>query len=72
MPALGNENRAARLLFAVLAALAALFGLAAPAAAKEAVLMHIDGAIGPATASHIADGLEEARERNAALVVLEM
>ncbi|GGN40077.1 serine protease [Novosphingobium indicum] len=72
MPALGNENRAARLLFAVLAALAALFSLAAPAAAKEAVVMHIDGAIGPATASHIADGLQEARERNAALVVLEM
>ncbi len=72
MPATGNENRAARLLFAVLATLAALFSLAAPTAAKEAVVMHIDGAIGPATASHIADGLQEARERNAALVVLEM
>ncbi|KHK89706.1 nodulation protein NfeD [Novosphingobium malaysiense] len=59
-------------LLRVLLAIAALVGLPALSVAKEAVVMHIDGAIGPASASYVADGLEQARQRDAALVVLEM
>lgn len=36
------------------------------------VLLGIDGAIGPATAEYVEDGLEEAQDRRAALVVLRM
>jgi membrane-bound serine protease (ClpP class) len=41
-------------------------------AAGIAVLLKIDGAIGPATSEYIQHGLEKARERGARLVILQM
>lgn len=39
---------------------------------NSAVVLRIDGAIGPASASYVADGLSQARERRAALVILKL
>lgn len=39
---------------------------------RTAVVLHIDGAIGPASADYLAWGLAKARERGAAIVVLRM
>jgi membrane-bound serine protease (ClpP class) len=54
----------------------AFAGLAAPAssqsAARSAVVLEIDGAIGPASASYLADGLRTAREEGASLVIIKM
>ena len=60
---------------ALLGGLAALLCSAAglqAAADGHAILLEIDGAIGPATAAYVEDGLEEAQESAASVVVLQM
>jgi membrane-bound serine protease (ClpP class) len=54
----------------------AFASFAAPAspqsATRSAVVLEIDGAIGPASASYLADGLRTAREEGASLVIIKM
>ncbi|WP_199799162.1 NfeD family protein [Erythrobacter insulae] len=50
----------------------AVFSCPAQAAADEAIVLRLDGAIGPAAASYIADGLQEAKLANSELVVIMM
>jgi len=59
-------------LFAGFAALLASFGMPLAATQSGAVLLEVEGAIGPATAAYIEDGVEEAAERGAAIVILRM
>ncbi len=40
------------------------------ASAGEAIVLRVDGAIGPATAAYLSDGFEQAQEADAALVVI--
>jgi membrane-bound serine protease (ClpP class) len=59
------------LLLALFAAAAAADSAAAPGPGS-AVLLDIDGAIGPATARYVVRGIEEAQKRGARLVVIEL
>lgn len=69
-----STRGAARLLWQTMSALLALVAVlaASPANATDgdAIVLRIEGAIGPASASYISNGLSEARERNAERVVL--
>lgn len=62
--------------FSVLILIAALMSLvwAAPvrSAQGEAFVLELNGAIGPASAAHILDGLEQAKDENAELVIIKM
>ena len=67
--------RAGRISFAVLCIAASLWMLGASRAQEEpstAVLLRIDGPIGPAVSDHVRRGLGEADELGAAIVVLQM
>lgn len=57
---------------AVLVVLAASAGLPAKSSAQEAMVLRIDGAISPASASFVADGLDQASQSDVALVVIAM
>jgi len=60
----------ARRLFLLLLSVWSLFLAADSAAPGQAVLLEISGAIGPATSDYIHRGLDKARARNAAIVIL--
>jgi membrane-bound serine protease (ClpP class) len=45
---------------------------AAPGSGRTAILLHMDGAIGPASSDYLARGLTKAKARGAAIVVLQL
>jgi membrane-bound serine protease (ClpP class) len=69
-------RRSWRLLLPLLAVALALCGVGAPAqeAARqgEAVLLDVEGAIGPATTDYLRQGFEAAAKRNAPVIILRM
>lgn len=67
-----NKSQLLSGLVLVLAALAILFSQPARSTAGQAYVMKLEGAIGPASASFIADGLAQARQEGAELVIISM
>ncbi len=65
-----NLNTFLRLLISAVALLCAFSTANAQAPAGEAYLLRLDGAIGPASASYIGDGLEQARTAGAEFVII--
>lgn len=69
---LGNQRSIVGLVFLALMALCTLHSSPAHSSTGGAYMMRLDGAIGPATASFIIDGLEQAEQGNAELVIISM
>ncbi len=63
-------HRLGQIFLAFLALLATIHSPSVQAQDADAVVLRIEGAIGPASAAYIADGLDQARQGNAKLVVL--
>ena len=73
MDALRTERyRYQHLLLVALALFCALFAASAQSSTGEAYLMRLEGPIGPASASYIADGFMRARSSNVELLILSM
>ena len=68
----GNHRSPLGLLSLALLLLCAFLSSPAHSASGGAYLMRLDGAIGPASASFIVDGLEQAAENDAELVIISM
>ena len=62
--------RGLRWLVLLAAVTIAVFAFPARAAADEAVVLRVEGAIGPAAVAYLADGFEQARQTDAALVIV--
>lgn len=68
-----NSDSLRSVILIVLSLLAALaWTKPALAAPNQAYVISIAGAIGPATSAHVSDGLNRARQENAAIVILQM
>lgn len=68
----GSRQPISRALIAAIFFLCTLFSSPAQSSSGEAYVMRLEGAIGPATASFIVEGLEQARQADAQLVVITM
>ena len=61
-----------RILSWIVALTAALLVIPAPSAGREALLLNLDGAIGPASAAFVEEGLEAAERQGARVLILRM
>lgn len=70
MHRLGINRGIIRYAALLIAAFAALVAQPARSSSDDAILLRIDGAIGPASAAYLSDGLEQARQADARLVII--